>query len=156
MLSARSAASAARAVNRSLQARALVRPVSVLSQATSHNSQRLNSSRIQARAFSNYTPRRIKFTSDSPESQPSSSSSSGASDKQAADISDAEYHELSDQYMNTLQLALEEAAEGEAQKNLEVEFSVSSLFFSLVTSIWDNVNYSGSIRANFSTNRPAS
>lgn len=125
MLSTRSATGAARAVSRSLHTRTFVRPILAFGQTTSHKSQPSQSSRIHGRAFSHYTPQRIKFTSDSPEPQASSSTSSSASNKEAADISDAEYHELSDQYMNTLQLALEEAAESESQKNLEVEFSVS-------------------------------
>lgn len=59
----------------------------------------------------------------------SSSSSSSPQETnhaaQATPLSDSEYHERSDEYMNTLTLALEEMAE-DSSKGMEVEYSVSS------------------------------
>lgn len=66
-------------------------------------------------------PRRIAIASEKeevPESQTETK-------VEPAKIADAEYHEIADQYLNTLQLSLEEAADKDAQKGLEVEFSVS-------------------------------
>lgn len=48
----------------------------------------------------------------------------------AAQLTEAEYHEIADQYMNSLVLALEELADGEkgGSEGVEVEFAVSLLF----------------------------
>lgn len=66
-------------------------------------------------------PRRITFAGEKeevPESQTETKI-------EPAKIEDSEYHELADQFLNTLQLAAEEAAEQDTGKGLEVEFSVS-------------------------------
>lgn len=81
--------------------------------------------RISYRPFSNS---RLTAKGLSPESSdpkpPNTESHEGG--QEAADISDAEYHEIADQYMNTLVLALEELADGEkGSEGVEVEYSVS-------------------------------
>ena len=54
----------------------------------------------------------------SPNTQPHASSGS------AAQLSDPEYHELADQYLEELVLAAEEFAEANGTEGFEVEFSV--------------------------------
>ena len=66
-------------------------------------------------------PRRIAFSGEK-EEHPDAQTETKI---EPAKIADAEYHEVADQYLNTLQLAAEEAAEGDESKGLEVEFSVS-------------------------------
>ncbi|KIW92586.1 iron donor protein CyaY [Cladophialophora bantiana CBS 173.52] len=58
---------------------------------------------------------------DPPNTEPSQSNSSGA-----AQISDPEYHEIADQYLNTLVLAMEELAE-RSSEGVEAEFSAGVL-----------------------------
>jgi frataxin len=60
-----------------------------------------------------------------PKTEPGTDSSAGA-----AQISDAEYHEIADQYLNTLVLALEELAESNSE-GVEAEFSVRIVHFLL-------------------------
>ena len=77
--------------------------------------------RTQYRPFSSHTSYRIAIASEK-EHVPESNDSPKP---EPAKIADAEYHEVADQYLNTLQLALEEASESDAKKGLEIEFSVS-------------------------------
>lgn len=71
-------------------------------------------------------PRRIAYAGEKeevPESQTETK-------VEPAKIADAEYHEVADQYLNSLQLAAEEAAESDAAKGLEVEFSAGVMTIS--------------------------
>lgn len=53
-----------------------------------------------------------------------------------AELTESEYHEIADQYINTLVLSMEEMADKDTGKGLEVEYSVSTLYgFSLAYSV---------------------
>lgn len=78
----------------------------------------------QSRTFASSSSFRIVLSPTEPEA-PNTESSKADESHAAVEISDAEYHEAADQYLNTLVLRLEELVDGDAQKGLEVEFSVS-------------------------------
>lgn len=77
------------------------------------------------RPFSSYCSRRGIIPDSSDPKPPNPEPSHGTDSHEAAPLSDSEYHEVADQYMNTLQLALEEYVESEVEKGMEVEYSVS-------------------------------
>lgn len=58
-----------------------------------------------------------------PNPEPQDAGSSG----EAAGLSDAEYHEIADQFLNSLVLTLEEMADQDSQTGLEVEYSAGVL-----------------------------
>lgn len=87
---------------------------------------RMVTSNSTARTFTSYRPLHKGLSPDSSDPQPPEREAHNVSKLEAADLADAEYHEIADQYMNTLQLTLDEVAEQDAQKGLEVEFSVCS------------------------------
>ena len=122
LLSARSSATAARATTRVLRTHTYTRTVSI------RNVPRPQPALLpSARTFSSCRSARIGLTPESDDPKPTSPQASHTSSgTEPASISDAEYHEISDQYMNTLQLVLEEAADKDHSKGLEVEYSVST------------------------------
>lgn len=65
------------------------------------------------------------MTPDSADPKPPNTQDSASHAKEPANITDADYHEIADQYMNTLQLVLEEAENKDTTKGIEVEYSVS-------------------------------
>lgn len=82
-----------------------------------------------SRPFTTYQPSRKGLSPDSSDPKPPNTEDHnvGSGKQEPAHLSDAEYHEIADQYMNTLQLTLEEVADQDAQKGLEVEYSVQTL-----------------------------
>lgn len=85
---------------------------------------RTQSRRIQSQEFSTSSWHSLGLTPDSEDPKPPQTESSSEGHKAAADLTDAEFHEIADQYLNTLVLTLEEMADSEAEKGLEVEYSV--------------------------------
>jgi len=61
---------------------------------------------------------------DTSDPQPPETEDHNPTTNEAAELSTSEYHEIADQYLNTLQLTMEEIADKDAQTALEVEFSV--------------------------------
>lgn len=125
--------SAARAtfVTRSTTRRTSSLLVPILRRSTSASSTPLafRTSTLKPRA--SFSTSRISYKGILPESSepqpPKTDSSHGSS---PAQISDAEYHEIADQYLDTLVLALEELSESRTD-GLEVEFSVRPLCLSV-------------------------
>ncbi|KAJ9625945.1 hypothetical protein H2204_010244 [Knufia peltigerae] len=121
--------SAARAtfVTRSTTRRTSSLLVPILRRSTSASSTPLafRTSTLKPRA--SFSTSRISYKGILPESSepqpPKTDSSHGSS---PAQISDAEYHEIADQYLDTLVLALEELSESRTD-GLEVEFSAGVL-----------------------------
>ncbi|KAJ9504262.1 hypothetical protein H2202_000318 [Exophiala xenobiotica] len=83
------------------------------------------SSPAPRRAFSTSTVTFKGIQPDSSEPEPPNTESTEHSNH-PAELSDAEYHEIADQYLDTLVLALEEASE-KASDGVEVEFSAGVL-----------------------------
>lgn len=81
----------------------------------------------RSRPFSStYAPRKgLQPDSEDPK-PPATEDHSGHHALEPAHIADSEYHELADQYIDTLVLKLEEMAE-EAKNGIEVEYSVCYL-----------------------------
>ena len=77
--------------------------------------------------------------SSDPEPPKTEASHGNALGAGAAQISDAEYHEIADQYLNTLVLALEEAAESSSD-GIEAEFSVCT-WLSLLPNLLDESSH---------------
>lgn len=65
-------------------------------------------------------------TSDPEPPQPEPHDAKDMSNAHPAELSESEYHDLADQYLETLVSTMEEMADREAEKGLEVEYSVSS------------------------------
>jgi len=83
----------------------------------------------QRRPFSyTYCPRKgLQPDSEDPK-PPATEDHSGHHALEPAHIADSEYHELADQYIDTLVLTLEEMAE-DVKNGLEVEYSVRHLYY---------------------------
>lgn len=85
--------------------------------------------RTNYRSFSSSkaTPKGLSPESSDPEPPKTQDHASGT---EAAELSEAEYHEFADQYLNTLVLALEDLADTDKGGDpVEVEFAVSILHF---------------------------
>lgn len=78
------------------------------------------------RFFSCSAISRITLTPEASQPKPSVNESKNK-DLEASDISESEYHERADQYLNNLLQKLEELIESDQHKGLEVEFSVRPL-----------------------------
>lgn len=64
-------------------------------------------------------------TSDPEPPQPEPHDMKDMSDVHPAELSESEYHELADQYLEALVSTVEEIADREPERGLEVEYSVS-------------------------------
>lgn len=84
--------------------------------------QPLQKSNLRPFTISHHKPKGLSPASSDPE--PPETEDHNDSTQEAVDLADAEYHEIADQYMNTLQLTMEEIADKDAQQALEVEYSV--------------------------------
>jgi len=102
-----------------------IRPFSglVLQQPTS-GSKPIAASSSAARSFNSYQRLQKGLSPDSSDPKAPNTEDHPVGKLEAADLADAEYHEIADQYLNTLQLTLDELADQDAQKGLETEFSV--------------------------------
>lgn len=81
--------------------------------------------RTNYRSFSNSRVAALTLSPTSSDPEPPKTEDHG-SGIQAAELTDSEYHEISDQYMNSLVLTLEELADGDkGGEVVEVEYSVS-------------------------------
>lgn len=76
------------------------------------------------RLFTTYSPSQKGLSPSSSDPEPPNPQKHKDIQQEAVDLADAEYHEIADQYMNTLQLTMEEVADKDAQQGLEVEYSV--------------------------------
>lgn len=83
--------------------------------------------RADTRPFVTYYPNQKGLSPSSSDPEPPNTQNHNDSSSEAVDLPDAEYHEIADQYMNTLQLTMEEVADRDAQQGLEVEYSVCLL-----------------------------
>lgn len=121
MLAARSAAAAARS---SLRPSICRNTFAVTRSATRHTTQM--PLRATCRSFSSSRTAAIALSPDSSNPKPPNTEDHDAG-HQAADITDSEYHEVADQYMNALVLTLEDLADGDkaGEPAVEVEYSVS-------------------------------
>lgn len=83
--------------------------------------------RADTRPFVTYYANQKGLSPSSSDPEPPNTQNHNDSSSEAVDLPDAEYHEIADQYMNTLQLTMEELADRDAQQGLEVEYSVCLL-----------------------------
>ena len=95
--------------------------------ATQHitSSIRQPENRTQRQTFSTRSWLSLGLTPDSEDPKPPQTEASSEGHKSAAHLTDSEFHEIADQYLNSLVLTLEEMADSDAEKGLEVEYSVS-------------------------------
>ncbi len=143
---------ASRHLLRSARASTLRRPLTA--QTTLTSSRRLvpavsSQTRPHPAFFSTSSYRFKGLQPDSSDPEPPKTEPSHDTDVNAgpAQISDAEYHEIADQYLNTLVLALEELAEKKSD-GVEAEFSVctNSLFLhTITTNIQSNTNFASKV-----------